>query len=68
MSLDWTTHGGEAELHVILACGYLITKCRSIESILKDIFLPKSKQILVGVLHRPSDKPEFIEYLNNSLK
>ena len=37
-------------------------------SILKDIFLHKSKPILVGVLHRPSDKPEFIEYLNNLVK
>ena len=32
------------------------------------MFLPKSKSILVGVLYRPSDKPDFIEHLNNSLK
>ena len=42
--------------------------CRNIESIFIDIFLPKSKPILVGVLYRPSDKPDFIEHLNNSLK
>ena len=42
--------------------------CRNIESIFIDIFLPKSKPILVGVLYQPSDKPDFIEHLNNSLK
>ena len=42
--------------------------CRNIESIFIDIFLSKSKPILVGVLYRPSDKPDFIEHLNNSLK
>ena len=29
--------------------------------------MPKSKPILVGVLYRPPDKPDFIEHLNNSL-
>ena len=30
--------------------------------------MPKSKPILVGVLHRPPEKPRFIEYLDNFLK
>ena len=33
-----------------------------------DIFLSKSKPILVGVLYPPPDKPKFVEYLDNSLK
>ena len=30
--------------------------------------MPKSKQILVGVLYRPPDEADFIEHLNKSLK
>ena len=42
--------------------------CRNTESIFIDIFLTKSKPILVGSLYRPFDKLDFIEHLNNSLK
>ena len=42
--------------------------CRKIESIFIDIFLPKSKSVLVGVLYWPPDKLDFLEHLNNSLK
>ena len=42
--------------------------CRYIESIFIVIFLPKSKQISVGVLYQPPAKPDFIEHFNNSLK
>ena len=37
--------------------------CCNIESIFTDIFLPKSKPILVGVLYWPPDKPGFIKHL-----
>ena len=40
--------------------------CRNTESILIDIFLPKSKPNLVGVLYQPADKSDIIEHLNNS--
>ena len=42
--------------------------CRGLKNILVNVFLPKSKPFLVGVLYRPSSKPEFIEYLDNFLK
>ena len=37
-------------------------------SIFINIFLSKSKPILVGVLYKPPDKSYFTEHLNNSLK
>ena len=40
----------------------------NIESIFIVMFLPKSKSILVGVLYRPFDKPNFIQHVNNFLK
>ena len=40
--------------------------CPNIESIFIEIFLPKSKPVLIGVLHRASGKPNFTEYLDNS--
>ena len=42
--------------------------CRGTESISIDIFLTKSKLILVGVLYRPPNKPDFIEHVKNYLK
>ena len=42
--------------------------CGDIESIFIDIFLLKSEPILVEVLNRPPNKPEFIEHLDNSVK
>lgn len=42
--------------------------CRGLKNVLINAFLPKSKPFLVGVLYRPSSKPEFIEYLDNFLK
>ena len=42
--------------------------CRNIESCFIDIFLLMSKSILVGVLYRPPDKPDFMELRKNSLK
>ena len=42
--------------------------CRNIESCFIDIFLLMSKSILVGVLYRPPDEPDFIEHQKNSLK
>ena len=62
----------ETGLHAILERPYIITMSQvfvvNIESIFINIFLPKSKPILVVVLYRPSDKPGFKEHFNNSLK
>ena len=40
----------------------------NIEIFFMDVLLHKSKQILVGVLYGPPEKPGFIEYLGNFLK
>ena len=40
----------------------------NIENIFIDIFFPRSKPTLVGVLYRPPEKPDFKEHLNNFLK
>ena len=68
--LDCSRRGGGAVCYVrkALSFNHKTIFYRNIESILTDIFLPKSKPILVGVLYRPPDKPDFIEHLNNSLK
>ena len=42
--------------------------CGDTKSIFIDIFLPRSKPILVALLHWPPKKPEFIEHFDNSLK
>ena len=42
--------------------------CGDTKSIFIDSFLPKSKPILVTLLHWPQNKPEFIEHLDNILK
>ena len=56
-------------MHVVLESPYHKTSfCCNTENFFIDIFLPKSKPISVGVLYRPSYKPDFIEHLNNYLK
>ena len=68
--LDRSRRGGGVACYIrkSLSYNHKTSFCRNIESIFIDIFLPKSKPILVGVLYRPPDKPDFIEHLNNSLK
>ena len=39
--------------------------CSNIEIIFVDIYLPKSKAILLGILHRPPDKSDFVKSINN---
>ena len=39
--------------------------CSNTESIFVDIFLPKSKPILLGILYRPPNKSDFIKHINN---
>ena len=37
--------------------------CINTESIFIEIFLPKSKLVLIGILYRPPDKYDFVNYL-----
>ena len=48
---------------------YIVTETvlgSNTESILADIFVPKSKPILVGILYRPPNKSEFVKHINNA--
>ena len=55
--------GAPRYIRKTLSCNHKTSFCRNIESIFIDIFLPKSKLILAGVLYRPPDKPDFMENL-----
>ena len=68
--LEGSRRGGGAACYIrkSLSYNHKTSFCRNIESIFIEIFLSKIKPILVGVLYRPPDKSDFIEYLNNSLK
>ena len=68
--LDRSRRGGGVASYIkkYLSYNHNTRFFRNIETIFIDISLPKSKPILVGVLHRPPEKPDFIEHLNNSLK
>ena len=37
----------------------------NIESIFFDIYLPKSKPIVLGILYRPPDKSDIVKHINN---
>ena len=51
-----------------LSYNHKSTFCGHTKSIFIDIFLPKSKSILVALLHSLPNKLGFIEHLDNSLK
>ena len=40
--------------------------CINAESIFIEIFLPKSKPVLIDILHRPPDKYDFVSYLRHT--
>ena len=65
----WKRRGGFACNSIKPLCGSNKQNfCGDIESIFIDIIFPKSKPIWFGVLHWLPYKPEFIDYLDNSLK
>ena len=63
------TEGGVAYyIRKSLSYNHKSTFCGHTKTIFINIFLPKSKSILVAMLHWPPNKLEFIERLDNSLK
>ena len=54
----------KVRLHIV----YKDSFCSNTESIFVDIFLSKSKSILLGILYRPSDKSDFVKRINNVFK
>ena len=68
--MDCSRRGGGVACYIKKSLSYYhkLSFCPNNETIFRDIFLPKSKPILVGMLNRLPDKPRFLEYLDNSLK
>ena len=65
--LDRSRRGGGVACYIksLIAYSYKESFCSNTESIFVDIFLPKSKPILLGILCRPPDKSDFVKYINN---
>ena len=51
-----------------LSYNHKLSLCHHIKNIFINIFLPKSRPNLIGVLYQPPGKPDSIEHLHNSLK
>ena len=49
-----------------LAYNYKHNFCKNTESIFIDIFLPKTKPILVAILYRPPGKNDFVKNLKKT--
>ena len=67
--MDRSKRGGGAACYIrkSLSYNYKSDFCPNTESIFTDIFLAKSKPILVCMWYRPPDKPGFTECLDQSL-
>ena len=65
--LDRSRRGGGVACYIksSIAYSYKDSFCSNTESIFVDIFLPKSKPILLGILYRPPDKSDFVKHINN---
>ena len=65
--LDRSRRGGGAACYIksSIVYSYKDSFCSNTESIFTDIFLPKSKPILLGILHKQPDKSDFIKHINN---
>ena len=63
--LDRSRRGGGVARYIksSIACSYKESFCSNTESIFVNIFLPKSKPILLGILYRPPDKSDFVQHI-----
>ena len=68
LRLDRSRRGGGVACYVkkSLAYNYRDNFCKNTESIFMDIFLPKTKPILIGILYRPPDKNNFVKNLEET--
>ena len=64
---DWSRRGGGVACYIKspIAYNYKDSFCSNTESIFVNIFLTKSKPILLGILYRPPDKSDFVKHINN---
>ena len=65
--LDWSKRGGGVACYIKSLIAYSCKDyfCSNTKSIFVDIFLPESKQILLGILYRPPNKSDFVKHINN---
>ena len=70
LRLDRSRRGGGVACYVkkSLAYNYRDNFCKNTESIFSDIFLPKTKPIVIGILYRPPDKNDFVKNLEETFK
>ena len=68
LRFDRSRRGGGVACYVkkSLAYNYRDNFCKNTESIFIDIFLPKTKTILIGILYRPPDKNDFVKNLEET--
>ena len=68
LRLDQSRRGGGVACYVkkSLAYNYRDNFCKNTESIFIDIFLPKTKPVLIGILSRPPDKNNFVKNLEET--
>ena len=68
LGLDRSRRSGGVACYVkkSLAYNYRDNFCKKTESIFIDIFLPKTKPILIGILYRPPDKNDFVKNLKET--
>ena len=64
LRFDRSWRGGVAcYVNKFLEHNYKHSFCKNTKSILTNIFLPKTKPVLVGILYRPPDKNDFVKNL-----
>ena len=64
--LDWSRRGGGAASYIksLIAYSYKYSFFSNSGSIFVDIYLPKSKTILLDVLYRPLDTSDCVKHIN----
>ena len=60
---SWRGGGVACYVNKFFEHNYKHSFCKNTESILNNIFLPKTKPVLVGILYRPPDKNDFVKNL-----
>ena len=63
--LDRSRGGAGVACYIKSSTAYSYSFCSNKESTFVDIFLPKSKSVLLGILYRPPDKLDFVKKINN---
>ena len=63
---SWRGGGVACYVNKFLEHNYKHSFCKNTERILTNIFLPKTKPVLVSILYRPPDKNDFVKNLQET--